>query len=587
MIKSLVKGMIVNMLRQLTIRNIALIDNISIEFCEGLNIMTGETGAGKSIIIDSINAVLGERISRDIIRTGEDTAFVEAVFDCRGIEGINGELEKAGIEPEEDGTIIISKEFSNSGKNICRVNNRAVTSSVLKDIGRLLIDMHGQHDNQSLFNVSTHIKLLDSFSSKETDKLVQEYASKYIEYKKVQAEIRNICTDTADRERRKDFLSYQIDEIRNAGLKPGEEEELVQKKNIYSNSQKIMRILDSAYTALSSASDSRDPIINRIFLIHKDISEISNLDEKYGSISASLESVGYQLQETVRDIRNMRDAVEYDPAALEEIEERLDVLSKLKRKYGGTTEEIIDSCNSMESELEGLVNSEETLQLLKEKESRLESELLALSKKLSDQRRSAASLLEDSICKVLEEVEMKNSRFKVDVKFNDTRNPDGRYDFNERGLDRVEFLISTNVGEPLKPLSKIVSGGESSRIMLAIKSILANADNIPTLIFDEIDMGISGKTAQRVGLKMSLISRSHQVICVTHLAQIACVADSHYLISKHSDALNTRTTVSRLDPEGRVDEIARILSGSNITALTISHAREMLETAARTKSEEH
>lgn len=574
------------MLRQLTIKNIALIDNISIDFGEGLNVLTGETGAGKSIIIDSINAVLGERISRDIIRTGEDTAFVEAVFDSKGIEKINEKLEKAGIEPEEDGTIIICREFSNSGKNICRVNNRAVTSSTLKDIGHTLVDIHGQHDHQSLFNVSTHIELLDSFSAEKTAELMLEYSAKYREYKKVQADIASICTDVAARERRKDFLSYQIEEIKKAGLKPGEEEELIQKRNIYANSQKIMKALDNAYTALSSASDSRDSIISLVFLIHKEISEISGLDGKFKNISASLESVGYQLQETARDIRSMKDSVEYDPAVLEEIEERLDVLSKLKRKYGKSIEEIADYCNAMESELESLINSEEKLCLLKEKESLLESELFSLSKKLSEKRVDAASLLEDSIGAVLEEVEMKNSRFKVDVRFNDVKSPDGKYDFNEYGLDRVEFLISTNTGEPLKPLAKIVSGGESSRIMLAIKSILAKVDNIPTLIFDEIDMGISGMTAQRVGLKLSLISRNHQVICVTHLAQIACAADSHYLISKQSDGQNTKTIVNKLDSQGKVYEIARILSGSDITDLTISHAREMLETARSAKSKE-
>jgi len=570
------------MLLQLDIHNIAIIDRVSIELGKGLNILTGETGAGKSIIIDSINAILGERVSKDLIRTGKDKARIEAVFQVDNSK-LSDIFEELGIEAEEDGTLIISREFTAQGRNTCRINGKIATVSMVRRIGERIIDVHGQHDNQSLLRTESHIGLLDSFAGERIQTLKQKYQEILSRYNKTKSRLKELTGDKYDIERKIDILKYQVDEIKKARLKIGEEEELNRQRLIFSNSEKIISALSNAYEMLCTGNNvwkSASDIINEAL---SEVNNIARFDEKYLGISGKLEDIIYCLEDVIEEIRRERDQVEYDPDMLEQIEERLDLIHKLKRKYGASIEEVLEFCKNVEKELEEVLQSEELAEELKKELAKLNEELYSVAVQMNHERQKAAKILEDRIGNELADVEMKNAKFKVNIEFDDKVYDNGERKYTSNGLDRVEFLISPNVGEPLKPLSKIASGGEMSRIMLAIKNILANVDSIPTLIFDEIDIGISGRASQKVGEKLSSISKNHQVICVTHLAQIACMADNHYLIEKISDKSSTRTVVKKLSHEESKYEIARILSGAEMSDITVKHAEEMLENARRIK----
>lgn len=570
------------MLQQLEIQNIALIEKVSLELGDGLNILTGETGAGKSIIIDSINAILGERLSKELIRTGTDKAVVEAVFQVKP-DRIADLLETFGVEAEEDGTLIVSREFSLSGRNICRINGKMATVSMLKQLGEWLIDIHGQFDNQSLLRTDSHLELLDLFGGEHIQALKKDYSVILEEYKSLSNKLFSLDGNAGDREKRIDLLRFQIDEIQKAKLKPGEEEDLNKRRLLLSNAEKIAEALTEAYDTLytgeemgGSATDGINQAVGRLHTVSK-------LDEHFGELEKRLQDLAYHLDDIVQELRQERDGIEFDPDALEYIEERLDLIFKLKRKYGSSIEKIISYCAEIQKETEELENREEIILQLRQKLDKVQESLIRAAEVLHNERLKAAEILESRIGSVLEDLEMKKARFKASVEFNSGDSNSGQTRFATDGLDRVEFLISPNVGEPLKPLAKIASGGEMSRIMLAIKTILADVDHIPTLIFDEIDIGVSGKAAQKVGEKLSLVSRSHQVLCVTHLAQIACMADRHYLIEKLSGEEKTRTRVEKLSHKGRINEIARILGGVNISGITIRHAEEMLATADEIK----
>ncbi|HEX2928024.1 MAG TPA: DNA repair protein RecN [Ruminiclostridium sp.] len=563
------------MLLQLDIQNIALIDKISLEIAPGLNVLTGETGAGKSILIDSINAVLGGRVNRDIIRSGKDKAFIEAVFEYDNTY-INNILEELGIE-HEDGSLILSREINLSGKNTCRINGRLVNVSVLKQVGELLLDIHGQHDNQSLLNTESHIGLLDAFGGEVIQKIISEYSILFEEYKSVKSRLKGLVGDKGEIERRMDMLKFQINDIKNARLKEGEDEELFKKRQVLANSEKIMSSIHVSYQLLSEGGDSGKPALYNLNKAISELAAIQKYDEDLIPLFEKLESVVYQLEDVCEELRAKRDEGDFDPDELTQIEERLDIITRMKRKYGTNIKEVLDFLHKSQKEYDELLQSESLAEDLKK-------QLGSISRKLQDtavtlhlQREKAASVLEESITAELENLEMKNSRLKVNIQMNDTNH------FSKNGLDAVEFLISSNAGEPLKPLSKIASGGEMSRIMLAIKTILAKVDAIPTLIFDEIDTGISGKAAQKVGEKLSYISGTHQVICVTHLSQLACMADNHLYIEKNSNGENTFTTVKILDEKGRIEEIARIIGGSDITSLAYKHAEELLRSAENFK----
>jgi len=571
------------MLLRLEIKNIALIDEVSIELGEGLNILTGETGAGKSIIIDAINVLLGERFSKDLIRSGRDKALIEAVFqvDNGRLAGI---LEKYGIETEEDGTLIMSREFSINGKSTCRINGRLVTVSALKETGAYLIDVHGQYDNQSLLRNDTHIELLDSFGGEKIQELKKKYYELYEKRRELKGRLEELYGNEKERERKIDLLKYQIDEIRNAKLKVNEEEELNSQRIFYANASRIAETLNGIYEVLFAGSRMKGAAFDDINEAVFKLRELSVYNSRYENIAKQMEEVSFLLEDLKEAIRNERDSIEYNPYVLEQIEERLDLIYKLKRKYGNSISEILQYCENCEKELDFIIKSEEHINNLKKELSEIERGLYELAREINRARSEAASVLEENICRELGSLEMKKARFKVNIETIDfDKTPAEEVQFKPDGVDRVEFLISPNAGEPLKPLSKIASGGEMARIMLAIKCILADVDKIPTLIFDEIDIGISGKVSQRVAEKIAFLSMSHQVICVTHHPQIASMADNHFLIEKISGKDYTRTKVSRLWGEQVLDEISRILGGDSITAVTRNLASEMLENARNYK----
>lgn len=572
------------MLIQLDIQNVALIDRINIELGKGLNLLTGETGAGKSIIIDSINAVLGERISKDLIRTGKDRALVEAVFQIDN-ERFSDIFTEMGLEPEDDGTLILSREINQSGKNICRINGKMATVSILKSFGERIIDIHGQHDNQSLLRVENHLLLLDSFGGEAIQELLRGYSSLLEGYRQTKARLKSISGDIGERDRKADLLKFQIDEIRKAKLKKNEEEDLNKQRTLLANSEKVANSLTSAYGLLFSGNNMKNSAYDNTNEAIAELNSIAKLDERFENIAKRLQDVAYQIDDIIEDIRKEKDGIEYNPGLLEEIDERLDLIYRLKRKYGGSTAEVLEYCIRAEAQLEELHRSEETAVELQKKLTGLDEELFETAGRLHELREAAAGILEDKIGGQLNELEMKRAKFKVDLQFDRNTESGVERKYLPNGLDRVEFLISPNVGEPLKPLARIASGGEMSRIMLAVKTILADVDNIPTLIFDEIDIGISGKASQKVGEKLSFISKNHQVLCVTHLAQIACMADRHYLIEKVSEEETTRTFVRKLEDGEVRDELARLMGGSSSSEASVRYAGEMLENARKYKNE--
>lgn len=572
------------MLQRLQIQNIAIIDKVEIELGEGLNVLTGETGAGKSIIIDSIKAILGERLSKDLIRSGKDKAVVEAVFVVDD-DRLKDFFNEFGIEPEEDGTLIISREFTLAGRNTCRINGKMATVSMLKHIGEVLIDIHGQHDNQSLLRIDSHIDLLDSFGDESIYKLKNKYSEKLAKYREIKNKLNHLSGNQKDRERKIDFLKFQIDEIKEAKLKPNEEEELNKQRIILNNSEKIIAALSKVYELVGVGSKTEKSASDNIGEAMSIMGEISKLDQRYAAMLNRLEGLFFEMEDIVSEVRSSRDEIDYDQELLEQVEDRLDLIYKLKKKYGDSIEKVMEFMENAQQELNEILNNEELVNELRDKLKQADEELFKIAKDISAKRRAAAKLLEEKIGFELNDLEMKNAKLKVVIEFDESTDENGDRRYNHNGLDKVEFLISTNPGEPLKPLAKIASGGEMSRIMLAIKTILANVDKISTLIFDEIDIGISGKAAQKVGEKMSYISKNHQVISVTHLAQIACMADHNYYIEKSANALSTSTTVRRLNENEVKSEVARIIGGTNISDITIKHAEEMIEHARKYKKD--
>lgn len=567
------------MLLQLEINNIALIDKISMEFGNGLNVLTGETGAGKSIIIDSIKDILGARFSRELIRTGTEKSMVQALFRTQKYE-VTELLEQSGMEPEEDGTLVITRENTMNGRNTCRINGRITTVSNLKNMGENLIDIHGQHDNQSLLRKDYHIELLDMFTGGKIDVLKEKYGSLMKRRREIKTKLKNFVTDDEQRNKKIDFLKFQIDEIKKSNLSPGEEEELEKQKDILSNAENIIKVLAGSYELLFSGTKNTHSARDIINESLEKIIEIEDYSDKYSTFSERLQDITYRLEDITEEIRKERDMVEYDPQELERIEERLNMIYGLKRKYGSTIEDILDYCHNIEHELEDLVSNDELIEKLNKELDEVEKKLYETAKKLNSQRKKAAKVLESKIGTELAELEMKKAKFKVDIKFD----KDNKVRFMPDGMDKVEFLFSPNIGEPLKSLSKIASGGEMSRIMLAVKTILADVDRIPVLIFDEIDMGVGGRVAQKVGEKLAELSGKHQVICITHLPQIACMADNHYFVEKYTEGKVTKTRVMKLEGRSRKEGIARLLGGTKITDITLEHADEMLENANKFKN---
>lgn len=538
------------MITTLHIKNIGIIDEMSIDLNEGFNVLTGETGAGKTLIIDSLGIIAGGRFSKEMIRKGENYSYVELCFYAP-------ENEQA-----MDGNIIVSREIYANGRNLCKINDRMVTVSALKEFMKTMLDIHGQHDNQFLLDPTTHIRYLDNFVGSEMKARKQEYQALYQEWKSIKTELKQNYGDEKEKERRLDLLEYQLKEIQEAELTVGEEEKLETARRKIENNEKIQNALGIAHEQIEM--QGIDAISTSIHALEK----ICGVEEEIETILNNLKSMYYDLQEMGRDIGSLKEQNEEAGENKQEIEDRLDLIYSLKRKYGNTIPEILEYGKKVEAEIEKITNMDGYIKTLKEKKQKLEVQMEAISKNMHDLRENKAKELSVSIDKELSELEMQNSKFQVRIEYNTQK------EFGPDGLDRVEFFISTNIGEEAKPLHKIASGGEMSRMMLAIKTILANADEIPTLVFDEIDTGISGKAARAVAEKMKRIAKTHQVICVTHLAVIAAKSDYHYYINKEVVCHHTKSKVKLLKESEIIEEIARLASGEN-TPIALEHAKQL------------
>lgn len=563
------------MLLELSIKNFAIIEDLKIEFTSGLNLLTGETGSGKSIIIEALGIILGGRSTKDLIRTGEDKAILQALFYIKDNNKIKSQFDQYGIDMEESGLIIITREIFTSGPSISRINGRTVTVSILNKISYYLVDIFGQHEHQSLLHISNHKILVDSFGDNIFDELKRDIKLKFEQYTSEKNELQKIDINSAEKERQIDLLKFQIDEIDAAELESADDVELENKFNKINNLKIIGIGLGEIIDSFTGENLENTSIID---YINKNIAILNNLkkhDNDLTSLFNRFESIGFELNDINQELYHYMDRLELDDEKLVYLTERINTVNKLKKKYGNTVEKINAFKYEMQEELDSLLNSEKEMSRLKDNINKLEKELYILSKNLSEHRKTISKVLERNITKELSQLNMDNVVFSVNFKENNHLSVDG--------TDHIEFMISTNVGESLKPLSKIISGGEMSRIMLGFKSILAEYDGIPTLIFDEIDTGISGRTAQVVGEKISKISKNHQVISISHLPQIAALADSHYLINKASVSNKSITTITKLSYEERVIEMARILGGVDVTDTTLNHAREMLELTKKLK----
>ncbi len=550
------------MLTNLYIENIAVIEKTSIDFSNGLNVLTGETGAGKSIIIDSINAVLGNRTSRELIRNGCENAFVSAVFSEPSERSLSV-LKENGFE-DEDGEILIQREISLSGKGKCRINGRPATVSMLKAIGTGLINIHGQHESYELMLPELHINYIDKLGELEEE--LEAYRSAYKNYKKLSSELSKAQTDEAERARRIDLLNYQVQEIEDADMYIGEVEELTEQKKLIENKEKIASALNEAKEYLNGA-DENDGAVQMLDAACEAMSRISDVLPDAESLTQRLQNAVYELEDCCNEVINMWDAADAEVDNIEEIEDRLDLIHTLGRKYGSTIEEMLDYLEKARKELEYLERYEENREALVHECEKAHKKADELAAELSVKRRNVAVKFSESVKAEMTFLDMPNVELVV---------RQDKCELNNFGCDDIEILISTNPGEQPKPVAKIASGGELSRMMLAIKNVLADKDDIDTLIFDEVDTGISGSAAQKVGLKLKEVSKSRQVLCVTHQAQIAALADSHYKIMKQVNDGKTYTGVTVLDHEGRRDELARIIGGVEITRATLDYAEEML-----------
>lgn len=554
------------MLTELNIKNFAIIDSLNITFGKGFNVLTGETGAGKSIIVDAVELVLGGRASSEMIRSGCDEAVVEAAFDISDISGISEKLIEMGIEGDD--ALVIKRTVSGSGKNKVFINGSMATIAMLSDIGEFLVDIHGQHEHQTLFKVERHIDVIDEYAA--VGPLREEMAGVYSELNRVKNELESLKVSEADKEKRLDVLRFQSDEIGKASLKEGEEEGLLEERKLLANSEKLF---DAGNTALELLYAQAGSALELVKKADSKIREIATLDESLKPTAESVNSVYASIEDAAMTLRDYVGKISFEPERLNEIEERLDLIGRLKRKYGNTVSEVLRYKEEVDRELEGIEKAEErTTELGKEVET-LKASGLKIAETLSDKRKKASKELKNMVEVELSDLGMKKAVFEVKI--------DRIIDISSKGLDRVEFLLSSNPGEAPKPLSKIASGGELSRIMLALKKVLAGPSGVPTMVFDEVDSGIGGGIAEVVGRKLREVAQGRQVLCITHLPQIAAMADLHYAVSKGEEKGRTVTTVARLDENDRVDEIARMLGGMTITEASKRHAEEMIRAVNR------
>ena len=557
------------MLELLHIENIAIIEAADIEFAPGFNALTGETGAGKSIVIDSLSAVLGQRTSRELIRTGAEKAFVSAAF-----SGMAPELtEELGIQPEADGTLLLQREIQTDGKNVCRVNGRPVTVGQLRALGARLLNIHGQHDGQQLLDEEQHIVYLDSFGRVET--LAITYAEKYKDFTDIRRQIGALQMDEAEKARRVDTLQYQIEELRRAKLTPGEEEELTARRGMLRNAEKFLDAVAGADYALNG-DDSGGGALSALRQAQDALGGVRHLDDAFGQLYERLGEAYSEVYDIAATVEDKRGELDVSPGELDRVESRMDLLYRLKKKYGATVEDMLDYQARCEAELAQIEDAGDTLARLEQALSKAEKEARQAAQALSDARKAAADRLTSQILAELQQLDMGKIRFAVDF---------AEKPLDSDGMDTVRFLMSANVGEELRPIHKIASGGELARIMLAMKNVLSEQDHVGTMVFDEVDTGVSGRAAQKVAEKMARISRRKQVLCVTHLPQLAAMADTHFSVEKGERGGRTYTEVRRLDREQRRRELARLTGGSHVSQTMLDGAEELLVQAEKFRAE--
>lgn len=557
------------MLELLHIENIAIIEAADIEFAPGFNALTGETGAGKSIVIDSLSAVLGQRTSRELIRTGAEKAFVSAAF-----SGMAPELtEELGIQPEADGTLLLQREIQTDGKNVCRVNGRPVTVGQLRALGARLLNIHGQHDGQQLLDEEQHIVYLDSFGRVES--LAITYAEKYKNFTDIRRQIGALQMDEAEKVRRVDTLQYQIEELRRAKLTPGEEEELTARRGMLRNAEKFLDAVAGADYALNG-DDSGGGALSALRQAQDALSGVRHLDDAFGQLYERLGEAYSEVYDIAATVEDKQGELDVSPGELDRVESRMDLLYRLKKKYGATVEDMLDYQARCEAELAQIEDAGDTLVRLEQALSKAEKEARQAAQALSDARKAAADRLTAQILTELQQLDMGKIRFAVDF---------AEKPLDSDGMDTVRFLMSANVGEELRPIHKIASGGELARIMLAMKNVLSEQDHVGTMVFDEVDTGVSGRAAQKVAEKMARISRRKQVLCVTHLPQLAAMADTHFSVEKGERGGRTYTEVRRLDREQRRRELARLTGGSHVSQTMLDGAEELLVQAEKFRAE--
>ncbi|HPZ13641.1 MAG TPA: DNA repair protein RecN [Bacillota bacterium] len=569
------------MLSEIDVRNYALIERLSLRFGNGFNVLTGETGAGKSLVIDCVGLVIGGRASSESVRAGCDSAVVEAVFNISDVPDVEALLLEQGIDPEPDGTLIVTREVSRQGRSRCRLNGRIVTLTALSAIGERLVDIYGQHEYQSLARPSRHIGLLDAFGGARLEQVRDSVRQLYEEWRGCEEELAELRQHARERAQRADLLAFQVNEIESANLEPGEDVHLVAEQTVLANAESLYDAVVRAYSLIYESSypdiaSARDMLGEAL----EELDNASRIDGTLTSLAESLSALCDHTTEISRALREYRDSIEFDPERLAEVEERLSAISRLKRKYGDSLADVIDHGQLAREELESMTGAGRRVDELEGRSAALSEELGNCASKLSAMRCEIAAELEKEVSRELRDLSMPHAVFKVDV----GRKRDGHeivvdgtpVVIGPDGFDDVEFLFSANPGEEPRPLARIASGGEMSRVMLAIKSVLAVADAMPTMVFDEVDAGIGGEAAIAVASKLANIGKVRQVLAVTHLPQIAAVADNHYAVSKLERSGRTEVTVEKLDIEERVTEVARMLAGEAPSSVTVAHAREML-----------
>ncbi|MCY8490511.1 DNA repair protein RecN [Bacillus atrophaeus] len=574
------------MLAELSIKNFAIIEELTVSFERGLTVLTGETGAGKSIIIDAISLLVGGRGSSEFVRYGETKAELEGLFLLESEHPVFEVCHEQGIDVSDD-MIVLRRDINSSGKSVCRVNGKLVTIAALREIGRLLLDIHGQHDNQLLMEDDKHLQLLDKFAGEEADSALHAYREGYQRYMKVLKKLRQLSESEQEMAHRLDLIQFQLDEIESAGLELNEDDILQEERLQISNFEKIYEALQNAYNALRNEQGGLD----WVGMASSQLDDISDINEPLQKLSESVSNSYYLLEDSTFQMRNMLDELEYDPERLNFIETRLNEIKQLKRKYGATVEDILEYASKIEEEIDQIQNRDSHLQTLKQELDSVGKDVAVEAANVSKIRKAWAKKLAVQIQQELKSLYMEKSTFDTEFLIRTaSRNEEAPIvngqpvQLTDQGIDMVKFLISTNTGEPLKPLSKVASGGELSRVMLALKSIFSSQQDVTSIIFDEVDTGVSGRVAQAIAEKIHKVSMGSQVLCITHLPQVAAMADTHLLIAKESKDGRTTTHVTPLSKQEKVAEIGRMIAGVEVTDLTKRHAKELLKQANQVKT---